>query len=66
MKGKIYYAMLSGTETVPMSTRQETEVEVTELKMMRSSLGVTRMDKIRNEHITGHRTGISLGTKKEK
>ena len=33
--------------------RQETEVEVAELKMLRFSLGVTRMEKIRNEHVRG-------------
>ena len=33
--------------------RQEAEMEVAELKMLRFSLGVTRMDKIRNEYIRG-------------
>ncbi|KAL7854724.1 hypothetical protein SRHO_G00169140 [Serrasalmus rhombeus] len=33
--------------------RQEAELEVAEMKMLRFSLGVTRMDKIRNEQIRG-------------
>ena len=36
-----------------MGWRQEAEIEVAELKMLRFSLGVTRMDKIRNEYIRG-------------
>lgn len=36
-----------------MTKRQEKELEVAELKMLRFSLGVTRMDRIRNEHIRG-------------
>ena len=32
---------------------QEAEMEVAELKMLRFSLGVTRMDNIRNEYISG-------------
>ncbi|KAI5087806.1 hypothetical protein C0J45_22295, partial [Silurus meridionalis] len=54
MKGKVYRtvvrpAMLYGLETVALRKRQEMELEVAELKMLRFSLGVTRMDKIRNE-----------------
>ena len=40
-------------ETVALTKRQEAEMEVAELKMLRFSLGVTRMDKIRNEYIRG-------------
>ena len=38
-----------------LKKRQEAELEVAELKMLRLgfSLGVTRMDKIRNEYIRG-------------
>ena len=36
-----------------LTKRQEAEIEVAELKMLRFSLGVTRMDKIRNEYIRG-------------
>ncbi|KAI5618911.1 hypothetical protein C0J50_21582, partial [Silurus asotus] len=58
MKGKVYRTvvrpeMLYGLETVALSKRQEVELEVAELKMLRFSLGVTRMDRIRNEFIRG-------------
>ena len=46
-------AMLYGLETVALTKRQEAEMEVAELKMLRVSLGVTRMDKNRNECIRG-------------
>ena len=56
MKGKIYKmvmrpAMLYGLETVALTKSQEAELEVAELKMLRFVLGVTRMDRIRNEYI---------------
>ena len=58
VKGKVYKvavrpAMLYGLETVALTKIQEAEMEVAELKMLRFSLGVTRMDKIRNEYIRG-------------
>ena len=58
VKGKVYRvavrpAMLYGLETVALTKRQEAEIEVAELKMLRFSLGVTRMDSIRNEYIRG-------------
>ena len=58
VKGKVYKvavrpAMLYGLETVALAKRQEAEMEVAELNMLRFSLGVTRMDKIRNEYIRG-------------
>ena len=58
VKGKVYKvavrpAMLYGLETVALTKRQEAEMEVAELKKLRFSLGVTRMDKIRNEYIRG-------------
>ncbi|KAI5613467.1 hypothetical protein C0J50_11355 [Silurus asotus] len=40
-------------KTVALSKRQDVELKVAELKMLRFSLGVTRMDKIRNEFIRG-------------
>ena len=46
-------AMLYGLETVALTKRREAEMEVAELKMLRFSLGVTRIDKIRNEYIRG-------------
>ena len=45
--------MVYGLETVALTKRQEAEMEVAEVKMLRFSLGVTRMDKIRNEYIRG-------------
>ena len=42
-------AMLYGLETVALTKRQEAEMEVAELKMLRFSLGVTRLGNIRNE-----------------
>ena len=58
VKGKVYKVavtpvMLYGLETVSLTKRQEAEMEMAELKMLRFSLGVTRMDKIRNEYIRG-------------
>ena len=58
VKGKVYKvavrpAMVYGRETVVPTQRQEAEMEVAELKMLRFSLGVTRMDKIRIKHIRG-------------
>ncbi|KAK3572616.1 hypothetical protein QTP86_001116 [Hemibagrus guttatus] len=58
IKGKVYKtvvrpAMLYGLETVSLRKRQESELEVAELKMLRFSLGVTRLDRIRNEYIRG-------------
>ena len=58
MKGKVYNvavrsAMLYGLEAVTLTKRQEADMEVSELKMLRVSLGVTRMDKIRKEYTRG-------------
>ncbi|KAK3548617.1 hypothetical protein QTP70_015563, partial [Hemibagrus guttatus] len=58
IKGKVYRtvvrpAMLYGLETVSLRKRQESALEVVELKMLRFSLGVTRLDRIRNEYIRG-------------
>ena len=58
VKGKVYRvavrpAMLYGLETVALTKRQQAEMEVAELKMLRFSLGETRMDTIRNEYIRG-------------
>lgn len=61
LKGKVYKtvmraAMLFGLETVALRKRQEAELEVAKMKMVRFSLGVTRMERIRTEDIrgTGH------------
>ncbi|KAI5104078.1 hypothetical protein C0J45_5704, partial [Silurus meridionalis] len=63
MKGKVYSfifyrtvvrpVMLYGLETGALSKRQKVELEVAELEMLRFSLEVMRMDKIRNEFIRG-------------
>jgi len=68
VKGKIYKvvvrpAMLYGLETVALRKKDEAELEVAELKMLRYSLGVTRMDKIRNQYIRGTAHVGSLGAK---
>ena len=53
-------AMLYGLETVPLTKKQEAELAVAQLKMLTFSLGVTRMDKIKNEFIrvTAHKRQI--------
>ncbi|KAK3521254.1 hypothetical protein QTP70_001548 [Hemibagrus guttatus] len=66
--GKVYNtvvrpAMLYGLETVSLRKRQESELEVAELKMLRFSLGVTRLDRIRNEYIRGTAHVGCLGDK---
>ncbi|XP_051788414.1 uncharacterized protein LOC127529327 [Erpetoichthys calabaricus] len=68
VKGKVYRtvvrpAMLYGLETVALTRKQETELEVAELKMLRLALGVTRMDSIRNEYIRGSAQVGRLGDK---
>ncbi|XP_051781188.1 uncharacterized protein LOC127527216, partial [Erpetoichthys calabaricus] len=68
VKGKVYrtvvrLAMLFGLETVALTRKQETELEVAELKMLRFALGVTRMDRIRNEYIRGSAQIGQLGDK---
>ena len=42
-----------GLETVALTKKQEAELEVAEMKMLRFELGVTRMDRIRNSFIRG-------------
>ena len=44
-------AMVYGLETVAVTKKEVKEMEVTEMKMLRFAMGVTRKDKIRNEHI---------------
>ena len=67
-KGKMYKsvvrpAMLHGMEMVAVTERQEGEMEVAELKIVRWALGVTRKDKIRNEHVRGTAKIAKLGDK---
>ncbi|KAK3531455.1 hypothetical protein QTP70_020536 [Hemibagrus guttatus] len=68
IKGKVYRtvvrpAMLYGLETVSLRKRQESELEVAELKMLMFSLGVTRLDRIKNEYIRGTAHVGRLGDK---
>ena len=44
-------AMVYGLETLAVTKKQVEEMEVAEMKMLRFAMGVTRKDKIRNEHI---------------
>ena len=58
LKGKVYRtvvrpAMLYGAESWATTKRQESGIEVNEMRMLRWMCGVTRKDKIRNEHIRG-------------
>ena len=43
--------MVYGFETLAVTKKQVEEMEVAEMKMLRFAMGVTRKDKIRNEHI---------------
>ena len=56
-------AMMSDLETLAIGRRQEAQLEVAELKMLRFSLGVTRMDRIRTEVIRGTMQTGRLGEK---
>ena len=58
LKGKFYRtvvrpAMLYGAETWATTKRHESRIDVNEIRMLRWMCGVTRNDKIRNEHIRG-------------
>ena len=43
--------MVYGLETVAVTKKQMEEMEVSEMKMLRFAMGVTRKDTIRNEYI---------------
>lgn len=56
MKGKVYRtvvrpAMIYGAETWAVKMVHEKRLEVAEMRMLRWSCGVTRLDRIRNEVI---------------
>ena len=55
--------MVYGLETVAVTKKQVEEMEVTEMKMLRFAMGVTRKDKIRNEHIRSTAKVERLGMK---
>ena len=68
VKGKIYKtvvrpAMLYGLEAAALTKKQEAELEVAEMRMLRFSLGVTRMDKIRNKFVRGSAHVARFGNK---
>ena len=68
VKGKVYSsvvrpAMVYGLETVAVTKKQVEEMEVVEMKMLRFVMGVTRKDKIRNEHIRSTLKVERLGMK---
>ena len=50
-------------ETVATTKKQEAELEVAEMKMLRFELGVTRMDMIRNSLIRSSMHVVSIGNK---
>ena len=56
-------AMVYGLETVAVTKKQVEEMEVAEMKMLRFAKGVTRKDKIRNEHIRSTVNVERLGIK---
>ena len=67
VKGKVYRmvvrpSMMYGLEML-VGRRQEAELQVAELNMLRFSLGVTRMDRIRNYVIRGTMQTERLGKK---
>ena len=56
VKGKVYSSvvkptMVYGLETMAVTKKQVEEMEVAEIKMLRFAMGVTRKDKIKNQHI---------------
>ena len=68
VKGKVYSlvvipAMMYGLETVAVTKKEVEEMQVAEMKMLRFAMGVTRKDKIRNEHIRSTVKVEQLGMK---
>ena len=66
VKGKIYKvavrpAMIYGLETLALTKKQTEKLETAEMSILRFSLGMTRLDKIRNTMIreTAHTDKIS-------
>ena len=56
LKGKVYEAvirpaMMYGLETVALTKKQESDLDVVEMRMLRWSLGWTRKDRIRNDKV---------------
>ena len=70
LKGNMYStavrpAMLYITELLDMTKIQEEELKVAELRMLKFAMGLTRMDKIRNEYIRGSAVVERIGKLKE-
>ena len=68
VKSKMYKSVVRPTmlykmETMAVTERQVGKMEVTELKMVRLALRVTRKDKIRNEYVIGNAKIAKLGDK---
>ena len=68
LKGKVYITvvrlvMLYEAETWATTKRQESRIEVNEMRMLRWMCGVTRKDKIRNEHIRGTTKVVQVSRK---
>ena len=55
--------MVYGLDTVAVTKKQVEEMEVTEMKMLRFAIRVTRKDKIRNEYTRGTVKVERLGMK---
>jgi hypothetical protein len=58
LKGKVYRtvvrpALLYGSECWPTNARHEQSLHVTEMRMLRMACGVTRLDRLRNDHVRG-------------
>ena len=45
--------MLDGLETLTVMEKKEKKLKAAEVKMLRFTLGGMRMDRVRNEYITG-------------
>lgn len=70
VKGESYNAMvrleiLYGLEMVPLTKRQEPQLESADLKMLILSLRVTRNNRVRNDYIRGTAKNVRL-TRKSK
>ena len=68
VKGKLYKsvvrpALLYGMETVAVTKAQESKMEVAEMRMLRFSLGLTRLDQVRNETV---RNRLNVGKLSDK
>jgi hypothetical protein len=56
VKGKLHKtivrpALLYGLETVPLTKVKIQKIDIAEMKMLRYEIGVSRIDKVRNENI---------------